>query len=92
MASATKLEVIGARLKARFSDRLRDATCIRGLSAAYVDSIVHDLRISRTELKMRVVRGGQGPDELPKALGVERLIVARKESGVLRDVTLLCAL
>lgn len=98
MASATKSELMGARLKARFSDwfsRLRDASEIRSLSAADLDSIAHDLRVWRTEFETLVVRRRQGAAELPKLLnthGMEETIVARKEPGVLHDMTLLCAL
>lgn len=98
MASATRSELIGARLKARFSDwfsRLRDASEIRSLSAADLDSFAHDLRVWRTEFETLVVRRRQGAAELPKLLkthGMEEMIVARKEPGVLHDMTLLCAL
>jgi hypothetical protein len=98
MASATKSESIAGRLVGRFSnwiDRLRDASDIRGLSAAEVDSIAHDLRISRAELETRVAHGRQGAEELPrllKALGIDDVTIARKEPGVLRDMTLVCAL
>jgi Family of unknown function (DUF6455) len=97
MVSATKSESIG-RLIGRFSDwlgRLRDATDIRGLSASEVDSIARDLRVSRAELETLVAHGRQGADELPKllkALGIDETAIAREEPGVLRDMTLVCAL
>jgi hypothetical protein len=98
MASATESESIAGRLVRRFSNwigRLRDASDIRGLSAAEVDSIAHDLRISRAELETLVAHGRQGAEDLPrllKALGIDDVTIARKEPGVLRDMTVVCAL
>jgi hypothetical protein len=98
MASATKSESIAGRLISRFLDRLgriRGAFDIRGLSASEVDSIAHDLHVSRAELETLVAHGRQGADELSKllkAVGIDEMAIARKEPGVLRDITLVCAL
>jgi hypothetical protein len=98
MASNTKSESIAGRLIGRFLDRLgrlRGAFDIRGLSASEVDSIAHDLHVSRAELETLVAHGRQGADELPrllKALGIDEMAIARKEPSVLRDLRLVCAL
>lgn len=98
MASATKSESIAGRLISRFLDRLGRIRCafdIRGLSASQVESIAHDLHVSRAELETLVAHGRQGADELSKllkAVGIDGMAIARKEPGVLRDITLVCAL
>ncbi|MDE5458189.1 hypothetical protein GWE18_36355 [Bradyrhizobium sp. CSA112] len=82
----------------RFSEwlgRLRDTADLRALGAAELDCIARDLRVSPTELETLTYRGRRGADELSgplKALGIDETAIARKEPGVLRDMTLVCAL
>jgi hypothetical protein len=98
MASATGTESIAGRLIGKltgFLDRFRDIGEIRSLSAAEVDSVAHDLRISPAELETLVSRGRHGPDELPqmlKALGIDENAIKREEPGVLQDMRRVCAL
>ncbi|WP_454630098.1 hypothetical protein [Bradyrhizobium cenepequi] len=98
MASATGMESIAGRLIGRlmgFLDRFRDIGEIRSLSAAEVDSVAHDLRISPAELETLVARGRQGADELPqmlKALGIDENAILHEEPGVLHDMRRVCAL
>jgi hypothetical protein len=98
MASATRTESIAGRLIGKltgFLDRFRDIGEIRNLGSAEASSVAHDLRIPRSELETLVARGRAGADELPqllKALGIDEDAIVRKEPGVLRDMTLVCAL
>jgi hypothetical protein len=97
MTSPTKSASITNRVIGRFSDWLgwlRDAADIRALSAAEIDSIAHDLRVSRAKLETLVSNGRQTAAELPrllKALGIDETTIVRKP-GVLRDMRLVCAL
>ena len=68
---------------------------IRALGASEVESIARDLRIPRAELETLVAHSRQGAKELPQlleALGIDEGSIAHKEPGVLRDLTLVCAL
>jgi hypothetical protein len=91
-------ESIAGRLFGRLSDWLgqdRDAADVHNLRVSEVDLIASDLRVSRAELEALVSRGRQRADELSKmlkALGIDESALAHKEPGVLRDMTLLCAL
>jgi hypothetical protein len=92
------METIAGRLIGKLVGlvgRFRDAGEIRNLSAAEVNSVAHDLRISPAELEVLVTRGPRGADELPrmlKALGIDENTVLRNEPGVLQDMRRVCAL
>jgi hypothetical protein len=98
MAAVTRSRSIAGGLFGRLSSairRLRHASDIRGRSAARIDAIAHDLRVSRAELEILVAHGRQGAEEMPQlleALGIDDVAIARQEPGVLRDMTLVCAL
>ncbi len=98
MASATQTESIAGRLIGKLTgllDRFRDIGEIRSLSAAEVDQVAHDLRISPAELELLVAKGRHGADELPKMLtelGIDEAAMRRQEPGVLHDMRRVCAL
>ncbi len=93
-----RTESIGGRLMGKLSEwlgRLGDTAELRALGAAKLDCIARDVRVSRTELETLTYQGRRGADELSgllKALGIDERAIARKEPGVLRDMTLVCAL
>ena len=98
MTSAPNTESIASRLIGRFARWLsarRDGSELRRLGPTDVMAIAKNLRIPRAELETLVAHGRQGADELPRMLaqlGIDKTAIARKEPGVLQDMTLVCAL
>lgn len=98
MTTAIESASIASKLIGRVADwlgRFHQSAEMRALDTSEVESIARDLRIPRAELETLVAHSGQGAKELPqllKALGIDESAIARKEPGVLRDLTLVCAL
>jgi len=98
MTTAIGSASIASKLIGRVADWLgqfyRSAE-VRSLGTSEVESIARDLRIPRAELETLVAHSRQGAKELPQlleALGIDEGSIAHKEPGVLRDLTLVCAL
>ena len=98
MASATRTESIVTRLVGSLSSWLgrRDGVSdVRRRSAADINAIATDLRVSRTELQNLASHNClEGADLLGllRALGVDDVTLAREEPGVIRDMKLICSL
>ncbi|MGY0571964.1 DUF6455 family protein [Bradyrhizobium sp. RDM12] len=98
MTPVTSSASIMSRLWGRVADwfgRFRESAEIRALSASEIVSIARDLRIPRAEFEALVAHGRHGARELSRlldVLGIDERSIARKEPGVLRDLTLVCAL
>ncbi|SFK13719.1 hypothetical protein SAMN05216525_15538 [Bradyrhizobium sp. Gha] len=74
---------IASRLIASFADWLwrgHDCADVRSMSASEVESIAHDLRISRAELEVLVVHNHQAANELPQCSRASGLTSVRSRA------------
>ncbi|MBP0111688.1 MULTISPECIES: hypothetical protein [Bradyrhizobium] len=98
MTSITKSASIAGWLLGRIADwfeRFRESADIRALSASEIESIARDLRVQRAELEALIAHGRHGAKELSRLLdvfGIDERSIARKQPGVLHDLTMVCAL
>jgi hypothetical protein len=73
----------------------REVAEVCKIDSAEFGHIAHDLGVTSDSLEALVRKGVHAADELPKmfdALGIDRAALARKQPGVMRELSTACAM